>query len=92
MSAGRIGVEALPPQFRARLEALEGVPAGERERLLRALLATNWNKSQAAAQLQWSRMTLYRKMAKYRLQAEVRPSADDASKTLAGGPTGPPGS
>jgi two-component system response regulator HydG/two-component system response regulator AtoC len=39
----------------------------ERERLLQALMTTNWNKSQAAARLQWSRMTLYRKMAKYKI-------------------------
>ncbi len=35
--------------------------------LLRALLATNWNKSEAARALNWSRMTLYRKMTKYQL-------------------------
>jgi len=74
VSSGRIRLVDLPPQFRARLEALEGLPEGERERLLRALLATNWNKSKAAAQLQWSRMTLYRKMAKYRLLDTGRPA------------------
>ena len=36
-------------------------------RLLSALDATHWNKSQAASQLSWSRMTLYRKMQKYEL-------------------------
>ena len=39
----------------------------ERERLLSALCSMNWNKSKAAEQLHWSRMTLYRKMAKYRI-------------------------
>ena len=39
----------------------------ERERLLRALSSTNWNKSKAADKLQWSRMTLYRKLAKYNI-------------------------
>jgi transcriptional regulator of acetoin/glycerol metabolism len=34
-------------------------------RLLSALLSTNWNKSKAAEKLRWSRMTLYRKIAKY---------------------------
>jgi transcriptional regulator of acetoin/glycerol metabolism len=38
---------------------------GERERLISALLSTSWNKSRAAEELHWSRMTLYRKMAKY---------------------------
>jgi transcriptional regulator with GAF, ATPase, and Fis domain len=36
--------------------------------LLSALSQTNWNKSQAAERLHWSRMTLYRKMAKYHIQ------------------------
>ncbi len=39
----------------------------ERDSLLRALCATNWNKSQAAKKLRWSRMTLYRKMVKYHI-------------------------
>jgi transcriptional regulator of acetoin/glycerol metabolism len=34
-------------------------------RLLSALVSTNWNKSKAADKLRWSRMTLYRKMAKH---------------------------
>jgi transcriptional regulator of acetoin/glycerol metabolism len=37
----------------------------ERERLIGALKATHWNKSRAAEQLHWSRMTLYRKMIKH---------------------------
>ena len=32
------------------------------------LSQTNWNKSQAAERLHWSRMTLYRKMAKYHIK------------------------
>jgi hypothetical protein len=31
------------------------------------LLRTHWNMSQAAQQLSWSRMTLYRKVRKYHL-------------------------
>ncbi len=38
---------------------------GERARLLTALFETNWNKAKAAQRLNWSRMTLYRKMEKY---------------------------
>jgi transcriptional regulator of acetoin/glycerol metabolism len=41
----------------------------ERERLLAALLSTNWNKTRAAEQLHWSRMTLYRKLHKYAIKA-----------------------
>jgi transcriptional regulator with PAS, ATPase and Fis domain len=44
---------------------LTRAPADERERLLSILRSTNWNKSRAAAQLKWSRMTLYRKLSKY---------------------------
>ena len=41
--------------------------SSERERVLSALLRTNWNVSQAAQELRWSRMTLYRKLRKYQL-------------------------
>jgi DNA-binding NtrC family response regulator len=44
-----------------------GSPSGEKERLLTALIATRWNKRKAAESLHWSRMTLYRKLAKYGL-------------------------
>nr|WP_246490975.1 sigma-54 dependent transcriptional regulator [Chitinivorax tropicus] len=39
----------------------------ERTLLLRTLNQTRWNKSEAALRLNWSRMTLYRKLAKYEL-------------------------
>jgi DNA-binding NtrC family response regulator len=45
----------------------------ECERLLAALFAVDWNKSKAAAALHWSRMTLYRKMAKYHIEREAAP-------------------
>jgi DNA-binding NtrC family response regulator len=45
------------------------IPPSERDRLIAALAATRWNKSEAAKQLQWSRMTLYRKMTKYDVTA-----------------------
>ena len=53
-------------------------PDAERERLLAALRTTHWNKSRAAQQLRWSRMTVYRKIAKYRI-----------SETGEGGLSGP---
>ena len=68
----RIGLADLPPAYRG--PAGHGGPPpteGERDRLLAALSETKWNKSKAAARLHWSRMTVYRKMAKYRL-VEVR--------------------
>jgi two-component system response regulator HydG/two-component system response regulator AtoC len=51
------------------LETQWVVPArhSERERLVAALNETNWNKKKAADKMQWSRMTLYRKLAKHGL-------------------------
>jgi two-component system response regulator HydG/two-component system response regulator AtoC len=57
----------LPEPFRRRLEETEDLSRSERDKVLSALFATDWNKSQAAQRLQWSRMTLYRKMAKYHI-------------------------
>ncbi|MEO8017682.1 MAG: sigma-54 dependent transcriptional regulator [Pseudomonadota bacterium] len=57
-------------------ENLPGASAGgspdthERERLLAALVTTRWNKRKAAAALQWSRMTLYRKLAKHNISGK----------------------
>jgi transcriptional regulator of acetoin/glycerol metabolism len=48
----------------------------EYDTLIAALTCHDWNKSKAAQQLRWSRMTLCRKMAKYQLsssdKAQVR--------------------
>ncbi|MEJ1961464.1 MAG: sigma-54 dependent transcriptional regulator [Gammaproteobacteria bacterium] len=46
--------------------------AEERERVLAALVATHWNKRKAAQALHWSRMTLYRKLAKYQIDSKLR--------------------
>jgi DNA-binding NtrC family response regulator len=70
----RITFMDLPQLFRSRVREGKDLPGKERDRLLSALFATNWNKSKAAEKLQWSRMTLYRKMTKYRL-SDYRPSA-----------------
>jgi DNA-binding NtrC family response regulator len=60
----------LPPQFRRQLPApLDSPGIDDRERLLSALAETQWNKSKAASRLHWSRMTLYRKLAKYKVKA-----------------------
>jgi DNA-binding NtrC family response regulator len=55
----------LPEAFRNGLAAPPDASGSERERLVKALLVTRWNKSKAAEELKWSRMTLYRKLAKY---------------------------
>jgi hypothetical protein len=57
----------LPEPFRRQLSDLDHSPPSERERVLSTLLRTNWNMSQAAQQLSWSRMTLYRKLRKYHI-------------------------
>lgn len=62
-----IGVGDLPETLRRRIEETAGLPEDERNRVLSALFAANWNKRQAAQRLHWSRMTLYRKMAKYHI-------------------------
>jgi DNA-binding NtrC family response regulator len=61
----RISLADLPQQFCTRLSEAIRLPQDERDQLLDALFSTNWNKSQAAQKLHWSRMTLYRKMVKY---------------------------
>jgi two-component system response regulator HydG len=62
----------LPPNLRRMLDAVDRSDVGERDRILTALVATRWNKSRAADRLQWSRMTLYRKMVKHRIGHEAR--------------------
>ncbi len=64
----RIAIEDLPESIRQPYQAEERATLTERERLLSALYSVNWNKSKAAEQLHWSRMTLYRKMAKYHIR------------------------
>ena len=55
----------------------------ERRRMLDALHATAGNKSEAARRLNWSRMTLYRKLLRYRIPvtAPRTPAADLPSHT-----------
>jgi two-component system, NtrC family, response regulator AtoC len=45
----------------------------EHRRLIAALEKSNWNKVEAARTLKWSRMTLYRKLSKYHVEASGRP-------------------
>jgi DNA-binding NtrC family response regulator len=80
--SGRVTVDDLPRHLRQRLrDAGAPPPDTERDRMLAALSATNWNKSRAAARLNWSRMTLYRKLTKHRI---VR-STDGARRDRAAG-------
>jgi transcriptional regulator with PAS, ATPase and Fis domain len=61
--------EHLPHRFQKLIQDNGVEKLDERERLLAALLSTNWNKTRAAEQLHWSRMTLYRKLHKYAIKA-----------------------
>jgi DNA-binding NtrC family response regulator len=58
----------LPAHIVRWLERTAASP-DERTRLESALHHTNWNKSEAARSLKWSRMKLYRKLREYRIGA-----------------------
>jgi transcriptional regulator with PAS, ATPase and Fis domain len=68
-----VGLKDFPEFFRRRLQGNRGKSSDECSRVLSALFNTSWNKTKAAQQLQWSRMTLYRKMVKY----GISPLGDD---------------
>jgi DNA-binding NtrC family response regulator len=72
----RIAFMNLPAPFRRQMDALQAQSAAtpdERRQVVSALIATDWNKSRAAQRLKWSRMTLYRKIEKYRIVQDRRP-------------------
>jgi DNA-binding NtrC family response regulator len=73
LSPETTGIVDVPPEVMRQLTFAVGASTSERERLLNALAATNWNKSRAASQLRCSRMTIYRKIHQYKLaqQREV---------------------
>jgi DNA-binding NtrC family response regulator len=65
---GPIRFQDLPPAFAKVLEPHHRATSPERDRLLQALAATRWNKAEAARSLNWSRMTLYRKLSQYHIR------------------------
>lgn len=65
---GRVQLDHLPPTFRALFGKYRLAHPGEMDHLLDVLQQTNWNKAEAAKRLNWSRMTLYRKLEKYNIQ------------------------
>lgn len=69
----QITFQDLPDFFCRRLPKTKGQAKDERDCLLEALCSTSWNKSKTAQKLHWSRMTLYRKMAKYRILKDAMP-------------------
>ncbi len=72
-----IRLRDLPELYRKKMEKIATYSRCERDRLLSALFTTNWNVSQAATRLKWSRMTVYRKMEKYRI---ARPEGRNKEK------------
>jgi DNA-binding NtrC family response regulator len=67
----RLEIAHLPGRILDDLRAGGGDAGGEKERLVRTLVETGWNKASAARKLRWSRMTLYRKMSRYRISSET---------------------
>jgi DNA-binding NtrC family response regulator len=62
-----IGPAALPAAVRGADVTMPAPAAVERVRVVEALRAAGGNKSEAAQRLHWSRMTLYRKLARHRI-------------------------
>ena len=67
-STRRIVLEDLPAHLREKVGGPLARGDAERDRLLHALSSAQWNKSEAAKLLHWSRMTLYRKISKHGIQ------------------------
>jgi len=72
----KITFNDFPELFRRRLKETGGQSRDERTLLMAALLNTNCNKTKAAQQLHWSRMTLYRKMEKYKINSPLAVSGN----------------
>lgn len=70
MAYDEIRLLDLPSTFVHRVTNVT-TPASEEERLYEALRSTDWNLSKAAKRLSLSRMTIYRKMAKFNISREV---------------------
>jgi transcriptional regulator with PAS, ATPase and Fis domain len=65
-----VALNDLPGAYRRLFEFDRSAGERERSRLVEVLRETRWNKMEAARQMNWSRMTLYRKLAKYQLDPE----------------------
>ena len=78
-----ITLSDFPELYQGLMQEIEKIPQDERDRLLSALFSTNWNVSKAARKLSWSRMTVYRKIAKY----HICKSGDHEEALAANAPT-----
>jgi two-component system, NtrC family, response regulator AtoC len=75
--AGAISMRHIPAAFPRLQASYAKISTDERARIIAALEKTHWNKAEAAKELQWSRMTLYRKLTKYQV---THGGADDLSR------------
>lgn len=66
--AARIRYADLPQTFTKQLVYKDDETVGVREKLLLTLSETNWNKSETAKRLKWSRMRVYRTLQRYNLE------------------------
>jgi len=69
----KIGFSHLPRQFQDRMKSKKTTAGDERNHIIAALNSTKWNKAKAASRLNWSRMTLYRKIEKYNIVEKRNP-------------------
>src|SRR5437867_110635 len=69
---GLVSLQNLPDSFRRIFCHYIDYAAVERDRIIAALHQTNWNKARTADLLKVSRMTLYRKMAKFGINCSGR--------------------
>ncbi len=79
-----IGVKDLPEQYQTAFSRIQSQPFQERERLVSALVATHWNISKTAQQLDWARMTVYRKIAQYEIERPCAIAMSQKSNLLVG--------
>jgi DNA-binding NtrC family response regulator len=70
----KIDFSNLPLQFRRTLQKSNSTTDNERGSIVSTLISTHWKKAEAASKLKWSRMTLYRKIIKYKIVEQRNPS------------------
>ena len=69
----KIRLVHLPPVFRKKLKEGRSSAGSERNYIVSSLISTNWHRADAARKLNWSRMTLYRKILKYNIVQHRNP-------------------
>ena len=72
LPAGRVRFAELPESVRERLREAADAPEDEAARIVATLNQMHWNVSRTAQTLRLSRMTLYRKIAKYGLSRSAK--------------------